>query len=290
VTLLIAVGLGVGGLFPVSTVGAPADSQSLAEIVLHVMAPGAWLVGAVLLLTGRPGSIRVGNALAAGATIVTTGITIAQASELIGTGVSLGGGFYLEVTADLVAVLAALVGLIVLRRSTAAHGLDRLRLWRLLPVVVAGAAVVVGFVPAWQHVHIASVTPRESENVHVVGQFDARWEVIAGRVLILIGLVAVPVVASQWRRARAGGALTIGAVIGFSALLLTTVIDAWRPFAQLAKSLLAELKKEKVTESVHFLGWFYLLLAGVVLLAAVGIGALLAGRSDPELKVASRRR
>jgi hypothetical protein len=139
-------------------------------------------------------------------------------------------------------------------------------------------------------VHIASVSPRQSDNPPVAGQFDGRWEVIAGRIVILIGLVAVPVVASQWRRVRAGGALIIGATVAVSALPLTTVIAAWRPFAQFAKPLLAEIKKEGVTESVHFLGWFYVLIAGVLLLTAVGIAALLARPSDPELKVAHRRR
>jgi hypothetical protein len=287
--LLIAVGLAVGGLFPVSTVGAPADSHSLAEIVQHVMGAGVWLVGAILLLTGRPAAIRVGNAMAAGATIVTTGITITQASQLIGTSVSLGAGFYLEVAANLVAVIAAIVGLVVLRRSTAVSGFGGLRPRRLIPALIAGAAIVAGFIPAWQHVHIASVSPHQSANPAVAGQFDTRWEVIAGRVVILIGVVAVPVIASQWRRVRSGGALIIGATVAFSALILTTVVAAWRPFAQFSKSLLALIKKEKVTESVHFLGWFYVLIAGVVLLTLVGIAALLARRSDPELKVARRR-
>jgi hypothetical protein len=289
--LLVAVGLGVSGLFPVSTVGAPAESQSLAEILLHVMGPGAWFVGAVLMLAGTAGTIRVGNALAAGATVVTTGITVVSSSELIGSKVSLGAGFYLGVASDLVAVVAAVVGFIVLRRSTAAGGLDRVHLWRLVPAVIAGVAIVAGYIPAWQRVHLASGTgkSRQTFTPPALGQFDARWEVIAGHVIILVGLVAAPIAASQWRRARAGGALIVGAVVGFAALVLTTVAAARRPFAQFNKVQLAEIKKARLTESVHFLGWFYVLLAGVVLLAAVGVVALLARRSDPELDVASRR-
>jgi hypothetical protein len=292
IALLVAVALAVGGLFPVATVGAPAESQSLAEILLHVMGPGAWFVGAILMLTGTGRAIRAGNAMAAGATLVTTGITIVESSELIGSKVSLGAGFYLGVAADLVAVLAAVVGLILLRRSTAGRGFDGFHPWRLIPAVVAGSAIVAGYIPDWQRVHLASGTgkTRSSYTLPRVGQMDARWEVIAGHVVILIGLVAVPVVASQWRRIRVGGAYIVGAIVGFAALILTTVVAALRPFSQFSKTQLAEIKKANLTESVHFLGWFYVLLAGLVLLAAVGVAALLARGNDPELRVASRRR
>jgi hypothetical protein len=278
--LLVSSGMAVGGLFLKYTLDAAPSSESTSAVLVHVVGAGAWLVGGFAIMVGKPAAIRMGNALAAGSALVTFGVTIVETSQLIGTGESLGGGFWLEVGSNLVALLAGLIGTLVLARSTTERGL-RLRLWTLIPAVIAGAVVVAGYTQSWQRERITSGTAHKTEALKVPGQFDARWEVIAGHIVILAMLVGAPVLATQWRRRRPAGALMVGAVVGFAAFVLPTYITTMHPLERFSASVIKELKQEKLTIAEHLISWYWVVTAGALALAVIGI-VMVAIRNDPE--------
>jgi hypothetical protein len=278
--LLVATGLAVGGLFPKYTLDAAPSTSSTSAVLLHVVPAGAWFLGGVAVLSLRPAAIRAGNALAAGASLVTFGITIVEISQLIGSKESLGAGFYMELASGLVALLAALIGSLVLRRSTTERGLAWPRLWTLVPAVIAGAGFVVADTQSWQHEKIVEATKHQSASINVPAQFDARWEVIAGQIVIVVALVAFTVLASQWRRRRAGGAFIAGAVVGFASYALPTYVTNEHPLSRFSAAVLKELKQEKITFSIHFLWWYWAAVGAAAVIAVVGLALLMSARGE----------
>jgi hypothetical protein len=276
--LLIATGLAVGGLFPKYTLDASPSSGSTSAVLLHVVPAGAWLVGAIAIFSLRPTAVRMGNAVAAGASLATIGITIVEVSQLIGSKESLGAGFYLEAASVLVALLAALVGSLVLRRSTTERGLAWPRIWSLAPAVVAGVVFVVADTQSWQHERIVEGTKHAS--INVPAQFDARWEVIAGQIVIVTTLAGFAALASQWRRRRAGGAFMVGAVVGFASYALPTYVTNEHPLSRFSAAVLKELKQEKISFTVHLLWWYWAAVAAAVVIAAVGVALVAAARGE----------
>ncbi len=273
VVVLIGAGLGVAAVFfPYSS--GPAASNDVGPILLRVLPLVAWVIGGVLVLSGRAAPVRAGGLVAAASVVVFTGFDVIDAGQLVGTGNHADAGLWLSVAANVVAVVGTSVVLIVLGRSAELGRPQGLRPVWLVATAVGCVAAGVGFVPSWQRVHYKIGTLHRSGSFAYRGQFDAGWEVIAGGTIVMIGIVVVPLLGSQWARLRAGGAMILGAVVAFAGIIALAVSRQVAPFGLYPEATLKQLHKGKVTFSVSYEPWFYLTVAGLVVLGVVGLLAV----------------
>lgn len=282
--VLAAGGLAAAGIFFPYTVGAEPSSHHLSQIFLHGVPAVLWLLGGLVMFGASGAAVRCGNALAAGATLVTSGLTIVTVSALIPGDASLGPAFWLEVGANALAVVAAVIGLLVLRRATGAGGFGGLRPVALGVTVLAGAAVVVGYVPDWVTVTVKyhKGSTHQSEKLPLTGHFSASWEIVVGHVVVLLGLAVAPVIASQWERLRPAGSLMVGAAAAIAAYLAAPVLEAIDPLGQFPAADRKKLAGAGLSYSVHLRVWFFVLAAGAAALLVLGVVQLLHRGSDPD--------
>lgn len=282
--VLASGGLAAAGIFFPYTVGSAPSSHHLSQIFLHGVPAGLWLLGGLVMFGSSGAAVRSGNALAAGATLVTTGLTIVTVSELIPGNASLGPAFWLEVGANALALVAAVIALLVLRRASGAGGFGGLRPVALGVTVLAGAAVVVGYVPDWVKVtvHLDKGTTHRTETLPFTGHFSASWEIVVGQVVVLLGLAVAPVIASQWERLRPAGSLLAGAAVAIAAYLAETVIETVDPLGQFTAADRKKLAGAGLTYHVQLRVWFLVLAAGAAALLVLGLVQLLRRGPDPD--------
>lgn len=282
--VLASGGLAAAGIFFPYTVGAVPSSHHLSQIVLHGVPAGLWLLGGLVMFGPSGAAVRCGNALAAGATLVTTGLTIVTASELIPGDASLGLAFWLEVGANALALVAAVIAFLVLRRASGAGGFGGLRPVALAVTVLVGGAVVVGYVPDWVAVTVRydKGSTHQRETLPLNSHFAASWEIVVGHVVVLLGLAVVPVIASQWERLRPAGSLMAGAALAVVAYLAEPVIEIIKPLGQFTAAERKKLAGAGLTYSVHLRGWWWVLAAGAAALLVLGLIQLLRPGPDPD--------
>jgi len=221
---LLAAGvvLGVIGLFPAYNTASLASQA--ASLWPHLFYLAGWAVSAVLIFRG--GRLqRTGALLATGASVVTLGLFLADVGFPIADGTSLlGAGLVL----GLVGWAACAAGSAVAFGRWPAD-------WPRRPlgpdagvvaaIIVAGLGVAVTFAPAWDRITLPTGSG-VSLSETLGNAFSNPGAVIAGDVLVMLGLVAVVAVAALWRPARMGWALIAGALIPMTAQIVSAVIQA----------------------------------------------------------------
>jgi hypothetical protein len=277
--VLLAVGVvfGAGALFP-GYIGRPSLASSASELVPHLIYLATWLVATVLILRGGT-RLRIGALLAAGTSVVTLGLffadlaTATAGSNLVGAGLVLGLIGWLSCAAG-----AATAVWIRPEAAGPAHSYQ-LQPVRWLPaVVVAAIGVAATFGPAWDSftIHTAS---GQSQTLTEGNAFAMPGAVIAGDVMVMIGLVAVVVVAGLLRPVRQGGILLLGAVIPMVAQAISAVIQILEPATPAQFGITpaqAALAGITVSSGVTAAFWVYCIFAAAAL--AMGVRMILPSR------------
>jgi hypothetical protein len=214
--------IGVVGLFPTYLTGASLASDS-SDLWLHLIYLAGWAVSAVLIFRGGR-SQRAGALIATGASVVTFGFFLADAGYPISGGAKeMGAGLILSV----IGWLACAIGSAVAfgrwpagwpRRPTAAEA------GVVFTLIAAAIGVAITFAPSWDKYTIPTATG-VSLSETVGNAFSNPGAVIAGDVLVMIGLVAVVVAAAFWRPARTGWALVAGALIPVAAQVVSALVQ-----------------------------------------------------------------
>ena len=224
---LLAAGvvLGVIGLFP-SYSGSSLASQA-ANLWPHLIYLAGWAAGAVLIFRG--GALqRTGTLIATGLSVVTLGLFLADVGFPIADGASLlGAGLVLS----LIGWAACAAGSVVAFGRWPAD-------WPRLPLgpdsgviaalVVAAIGVAVTFAPAWDKITLPTGTG-VSLSETLGNAFSNPGAVIAGDILVMLGLVAVVAIAVLWRPARLGWALIAGAMIPMAAQIVSALAQLGQP-------------------------------------------------------------
>ncbi len=211
--------LGVIGLFP-SYSGTSLASQA-ANLWPHVIFLAGWAAGAVLIFRG--GNLqRTGALIATGLSVVTFGLFLADAGFPIADGSSLlGAGLVLS----LIGWAACAAGSVIAFGRWPAD-------WPRRPLgpdagviaalIVAAIGVAATFAPAWDKISLPTGTG-VSLSETLGNAFSNPGAVIVGDVAVMLGLVAVVVVAVLWRPARLGWALIAGAMIPMAAQIVSAL-------------------------------------------------------------------
>ncbi len=220
--LALGVVLGIAGLFPGYFGSSSLASQS-SEYVPHLIYLAAWAAAAVLIVLGGARQ-RAGALLAAGTSVVTLGLFVAD----LGTAAS--GGASLIGTALIISMIgwaACTAGAVVaLMRGGAGlparpRGTDMFVHLGLGLAAAIGAAIA--FAPSWDRFTLH--TPAASQSITEGYAFANPGLTIAGDVLVMVTVVAVVLVATLWRPVRLGAALLAGAIVPLAAQAISAVIQ-----------------------------------------------------------------
>ncbi len=216
----LGVVLGVAGLFPAYLTGSSLASSG-SDLWEHLLYLAGWAISAVLIFrAGR--HQRVGSLLAAGVSVVTFGFFLADAGYPIsGGGSTAGAGLVLSI----VGWLACAAGSAVAfgrwpagwprRPAPAEAGVVALS-------IAAAIGLAVTFAAPWDKLTLPTATG-VSLSETLGNAFSNPGVVIAGNVLVMIGLVAAVTIAALWRPARTGWALIAGALIVVAAQIVSAL-------------------------------------------------------------------
>ncbi len=220
--LAAGVGFGIGGLFP-GYFGAVSLSRQAAEVVPHAIYLAAWAAAAVLILLGGARQ-RAGALLAAGTSIVTFGLFLADAGTAITGGPHLfGAGLTLSLIgwAACAAGSAAAVWLTPTGAPGRPRGLETTLTLALATVAALGTAIA--FAPSWDS-YVLRTAAGATQSLTAGNAFANPALVIAGDVAVMVALVAAVVAAAAWRPVRYGAVLLAGAVIPLAAQAISALI------------------------------------------------------------------
>lgn len=227
--VLLAVGVvfGAGSLFP-GYIGHPSLASSAGELVPHLIYLATWLASTALILRGGT-RLRIGALLAAGTSVVTLGLFFADLATATAGSNLVGAGLVLGLIGWLSCAAGAATAVWIRPDAAGAARSYQLQPVRWLPAVaVAAIGVAATFGPAWDSftIHAAS---GQSQTLTEGNAFAMPGAVIAGDVMVMIGLVAVVVVAGLLRPVRQGGILLLGAIIPMVAQAISAVIQLLEP-------------------------------------------------------------
>jgi hypothetical protein len=237
--LLLGVGvaLGIAGLFP-DYLGGTSLAGQPDNLVAHVIYLAAWTVGGVRIVLGGA-RLRVGALLAAGLSIVTFGLFLADAGTPISGGAHLAGaGLVLSLLGWLAcAAGSALAFLIRPARSAdpaGSTGTHRRRITLGWPrgaalgpavlLVLAGLGTAAAFAPSWDSFTLRTAAG-QTQTFTAGNAFADPGAVIAGNVVVMVALAAVVIAAALWRPARYGAALLAGAIIPMAAQAISALVQ-----------------------------------------------------------------
>jgi hypothetical protein len=214
--------------------------------VPHAIYLAAWALSAGLILASQPRR-HVGALLGLGVSVVTFGLFFADAGTPMAGGAHLmGAGLVLSIAGWAVctagAVLAVTTGLSVrqaLRGNAAApavpagYGAPARRARRFGPheivpmvtLVLAAVGAAVAFAPSWDSFTLHAAATGTTQAITEGNAFSNPGPVILGDVLVMLGFVAVIVVAAQWRPSRLGAALAGGAAIPLVAQAISAIVQ-----------------------------------------------------------------
>jgi hypothetical protein len=230
---LLAIGVvcGIAGLFPGYFGGVSLFKQT-AEVVPHAIYLAAWGTAAVLVFLGSSRQ-RVGALLAAGTSIVTFGLFLADAGTAITGGPHLFGA---GLTVSLIGWAACAAGSAVAFWLAPAGAPGRPRgLETTLTLTLAAAAALgtaIAFAPSWDSYTLRTAAGA-AQTLTAGNAFANPALVIAGDVVVMVVLVAVVIAAAAWRPAKYGAVLLAGAIVPMVAQAISALILAGQPVSPL---------------------------------------------------------
>jgi hypothetical protein len=187
--------------------------------------------------------LRIGALLAAGLSIVTFGLFLADAGTPIAGGAHLAGA---GLVLSLLGWLACAAGSAVALRSRPARsaravdGTDAAGRWIPLGrprgaalgpavlLILAGLGAAAAFAPAWDSFTLRAATG-QTQTLTAGNAFADPGPVIAGNVAVMVALAAVVIAAALWRPARHGAVLLAGAVIPMAAQAISALVQVGEP-------------------------------------------------------------
>jgi hypothetical protein len=228
--LAVGVAFGTGSLFPGYLGGASLASQA-PQLVPHLFYLAAWAAAAVLILLGG-GRLRTGALLAAGVSVVTFGIFLADLGTAV-SGTRTGAGLVLALIGWLACAAGSAVAVWIRPAGPggepgAAPRYSLSPAGRLAVLVVAALGAAAAFAPAWDSYTVRAASG-QSQSFTAGNAFANPGAVIAGDVIVMVALVAVIAVAALLRPARHGAVLLAGALIPMAAQAVSAIIQAAEP-------------------------------------------------------------
>lgn len=222
--LAAGIGLGVAGLFP-SYLGGQSLAQQAYQLVPHLIYLLAWgLSGGLIALGGT--RLRIGALLAVGTSIVTFGLYLTDAGQVIAHLNTGGPGLVLAFLGWL--ACAAGSGLAFSIRPHGRPGRpDRRELVASVTLMVAGLGAAIAFAPAWDSFLLQWSGGSATRTAGDAFSYPALM--IAGSVLVMIGIIAAVVAAALWRPVRHGGVLVLGAAIPLAAQAISALLELRLP-------------------------------------------------------------
>ena len=229
--LTLGVVLGIAGLFP-GYFGSSSLASESSELVPHLIYLAAWTAAAVLIVMGGVRR-RTGALLAAGTSIVTLGLFVADAGTAASGGASLiGTGLILSLIGWAACMAGAIVALVRGGAGLPASPRGTDVVVHLAVGLVAAIGAAIAFVPSWDRFTLR--TPAGASLSITEGYaFANPGLVIAGDVLVMAALVAVVLVAALWRPVRLGAALLVGASVPMVAQAISALIQIRGPVSPL---------------------------------------------------------
>jgi hypothetical protein len=209
---------GLIGLFPGYVGGASLASQAY-ELVPHLMYLAAWAAAGVLVLRGAS-RLQAGALLGVGVSVLTFGLFLADLGQVIG-GQSAGAGLVLTLVGWLGCAAGSVTAFRLAAVGRPARPLRR-ELGHIAMVVIAGLGAAFAFAPSWDSYVLRLGATGATYSVTEGNAFAAPGAVIAGNVIVMVGLVALVATAALWRPIRYGAVLLAGATI----VLATQAISA----------------------------------------------------------------
>ncbi|MGI9008465.1 MAG: hypothetical protein ACR2FU_20110, partial [Streptosporangiaceae bacterium] len=229
--LAVGVLLGLAGLFP-GYFGSSSLASESSELVPHLIYLAAWAAAAVLIAMGGARQ-RTGALLAAGTSIVTLGLFVADAGTAATGGVSqIGVGLFISLAGWVACTAGAVVALVRggAGRPARPRGTDTVVHLALGLVAAIGAAIA--FAPSWDR-YTLHTSAGASQSITEGYAFANPGVVIAGDVLVMAALVAVVLVATLWRPVRFGAALVVGASVPMVAQAISALLQIHGPVSPL---------------------------------------------------------
>ena len=229
--LAIGVAIGIAGLFP-GYFGGVGLFREADEVIPHAIYLAAWGAAAVLVFLGGSRQ-RIGALLAAGTSIVTFGLFLADAGTAITGGPHLFGA---GLTVSLIGWVACAAGAAVALFLGPTGGPARPRGLEVTLTLTLAAAAALGtalaFAPSWDSYTLRTAAGA-TQSLTAGNAFANPALVIAGDVAVMVALVAVVIAAAAWRPARYGAVLLAGAIVPMAAQAISALILAGQPASPL---------------------------------------------------------
>lgn len=273
--LVVAVGFLVGSVFPPYAAGGPALAHSTGRLLSIVVVPaGAWMVAAALISAAGGTWLRLGFGLAVGAALTTTALNLQVLAQIITQGPHIAAaGVWLSLGADPVAVVAVVAVFFELRRAGRLGALVSPNPLLAGLGLAGGAGVCVGFVPAWQSIHVVVKAANIDRTQHYANRFASSWETMVAVVVVLVVVAVVTIAASLLRPRLFGGALFAGLFVGMAAAAVLPLYEALAPFdPSLVRLNAAVFAQYGVHATFNLTSWFWV---EVIALGVVALVALL---------------
>jgi hypothetical protein len=225
---LLAAGvvLGVVGLFHDYVAGSSLAQQP-SNLVPHVFYLAAWTASAVLIMSGGV-RLRTGALLAAGLSIVTFGLFLADAGTPITDGAHTAGA---GLVISLLGWLACAIGSAAAFRTGPANRLSPPAGHDTVPlimIIVAALGTAIAFAPSWDSYALRTQNGF-SQTITAGNAFANPAAVIAGDVAVMVAVFAVVAVAAFWRPVRLGAALAGGAIVAMLGQAISALILVRQP-------------------------------------------------------------
>ena len=211
---------GLIGLFPAYVGGTSLAGQAY-ELVPHLIYLAAWAASAALVLRGR-NRLQAGALLGVGVSVLTFGLFLADLGQVI-AGQSAGAGLVLTLVGWLGCAVGSVMALRLAAVGRPARPLRR-ELGHVAMVVIAGIGAACAFAPSWDSYVLRLGATGATYSVTEGNAFAFPGAVIAGNVIVMIGLVAVVAVAALWRPVRHGALLLAGATIALAAQAISALV------------------------------------------------------------------
>jgi hypothetical protein len=278
--------LGVAGLFP-DYLSGTSLAQQPAELVPHVIYLATWALSALLIVLGGS-RIRAGALLAAGTSLITLGLFLADAgTPIVGGAHLMGAGLILSLVGWLVCFTGSATAFALQRGSDAPTRPRGPELVAFLSLLLSAIGAAAAFAPAWDS-YILQTSAGTTESITAGNIFSNPGAVIAGNVVTMAAIVLVVITAALWRPILHGSFLLAGAIIALTAQAISALVQVGEhtsPSMFGISSSTAAQSGLTITSGLTLAFWIYCIF--VLALIVTGASALFARESANPRQVAS---
>jgi hypothetical protein len=222
---LLGAGVAVGfaGIFP-GYFGRTSLTGQAFELVPHLIYLAAWAASAVMIMRGGAAA-RIGALLAAGTSVVTLGLFLADVGTAVTGGTAVGAGIILSLIGWAACTSGSLLALRLGPGGSPSRprGTETILTLALAAAAALGAAIA--FAPSWDRFTLRTAAGT-TQTITAGNAFANPGLVIAGDVLTMAALVVVVIAASAWRPVRQGAFLLVGAVVPMAAQAVSAIVQA----------------------------------------------------------------